>query len=55
MKQYHSRRGADGHRDRPFDQRRERSAAAAAQEEDECRLEGRNAITEALRSGRTID
>ena len=50
MKQNFSRR------DRRFeDRRRERPAPVEVQEEDECRLEGRNAVTEALRAGRTID
>ena len=56
MKQNFSRRGGDGRRDRRFeDRRRERPAPVEVQEEDECRLEGRNAVTEALRAGRTID
>ena len=60
MKQNNSRRGGDGRRerrfeDRRFDQRRERPMPAIEQEEDETRLEGRNAVTEALRAGRTID
>ena len=56
MKQNYSRRGGDSRRDRRFDdRRRERPAPVEAQEEDECRLEGRNAVTEALRAGRTID
>ena len=53
-----SRRGNDRARDRRFGSpRREQAAAPAAaeEEEDETRLEGRNAITEALRAGRTID
>ena len=51
------RRDNDRSRDRRFNPaRREQSAPAAAEEEeDETRLEGRNAITEALRAGRTID
>ena len=50
------RRGADRAADRRFHNRREQPAPTeAAQEEDECRLEGRNAVTEALRAGRTID
>ena len=55
MKQYNPRRGDSGRRDRRFEQRQERPQLPPEQEEDECRLEGRNAITEALRSGRTID
>ena len=54
----HSRRGNDRPRDRRFNNpRREQTAAPAPveEEEDETRLEGRNAITEALRAGRTID
>ena len=50
-------RGNDNRRDRRFDGRRDReqAAPAIAEEEDECRLEGRNALTEALKAGRTID
>lgn len=55
MKQYNSRRGGEGRRERRFDDRRERFVPAVEQEEDETRLEGRNAVTEALRAGRTID
>ena len=40
---------------RRVDQRRPRPEPAVEEELDECQLEGRNAITEALRSGRTID
>ena len=56
MRENNPRRGPD-RRDRRFGDRREpRSAAPApAEEEDETRLEGRNALTEALRAGRTID
>ena len=56
MRENNPRRGPD-RRDRRFENRREpRSAAPApAEEEDETRLEGRNALTEALRAGRTID
>ncbi len=56
-KENNFRRGSDKSRDRRFSQnRREQpSVAAAEEEEDECRLEGRNAVTEALRAGRTID
>ena len=53
-----SRGGSDRPRDRRFaNPRREQPAAPAPaeEEEDECRLEGRNAVTEALRAGRTID
>ena len=35
--------------------RKRQPAAPAPQEQDPCQLEGRNAITEALRSGRTVD
>ena len=57
MKPYNPRRGRprDDYRERPRDDRRERPQPNIVQEEDECRLEGRNAITEALRAGRTID
>lgn len=56
-KENNFRRGNDKSRDRRFNpNRREQSAPAPAEEEeDECRLEGRNAVTEALRAGRTID
>ena len=67
MKEYPSRNRNDrarsdrGRNDRPrreFD-RRDRSdrqnAPVLTEEEEECRLEGRNALTEALRAGRTID
>lgn len=40
---------------RRFEARRPRPEPVADEELDECQLEGRNAITEALRSGRTID
>ena len=56
MNERNPRRGSSDRRDRRFDSRREpRAAAPVEQEEDECRLEGRNALTEALRAGRTID
>ena len=57
MKDNKPRRNPGDRRDRRFDSRREPRAAAPApvEEEDETRLEGRNAITEALRAGRTID
>jgi len=57
MKDNNSRRRSDDRRDRRFDNRREQRPAApiAAEEEDETRLEGRNAITEALKAGRVID
>ena len=55
MRQNNSRRGGGERRERRFDDRRERFAPAPEQEEDETRLEGRNAVTEALRAGRTID
>jgi len=60
MKKFDSRKGGDRRReehrrdDRRFREDR-RSAPEAVQEEDETRLEGRNAVTEALRAGRTID
>ncbi len=56
-KENNFRRGNDKSRDRRFNpNRREQAAPAPAEEEeDECRLEGRNAVTEALRAGRTID
>ena len=43
----------DTHRQDRF--RRNRPQQEAPQEENEGQLEGRNALTEALRSGRTID
>ena len=57
MKENNPRRGPGDRRDRRFGDRREPRAAAPAsgEEEDETRLEGRNALTEALRAGRTID
>ena len=58
MRENNPRRGNDNRRDRRFDRKpdRERTAAPAAEEEvDETRLEGRNAVTEALKAGRTID
>ena len=57
MKDNNSRRRSDDRRDRRFDNRREQRPAAliAAEEEDETRLEGRNAVTEALKAGRVID
>ena len=57
MKENNPRRGNDNRRDRRFDRSRdrERTAPAVVEEEDECRLEGRNALTEALKAGRTID
>ena len=56
MRENNPRRNSGDRRDRRFDNRREpRAAAPAPVEEDEGRLEGRNAITEALRAGRTID
>ena len=56
-KENNFRRGSDRPRDRRFNtNRREQPAAAPVEEEeDECRLEGRNAVTEALKAGRTID
>lgn len=57
MRENNPRRGNYNRNDRRFDSRRDRqqSAPAPAEEEDECRLEGRNALTEALKAGRTID
>ena len=57
MRENKPRRGSGDRRDRRFENRREPRAAAPApvEEEDETRLEGRNAVTEALRAGRTID
>ena len=58
MRENNPRRGNDNRRDRRFDRKpdRERAAAPAVEEEvDETRLEGRNAVTEALKAGRTID
>ena len=56
MRENNPRRPGD-RRDRRSEFKREPRAAAPApvEEEDECRLEGRNALTEALRAGRTID
>ena len=57
MRDNNPRRGNDNRRDRRFDRARnqDRPAPAEAEEEDETRLEGRNALTEALKAGRTID
>ena len=56
MRENNPRRYPGDRRDRRFDGKREpRAAAPEVQEEDETRLEGRNALTEALRAGRTID
>ncbi len=57
MRENNPRRGNYNRNDRRFDSRRDRqqSAPAVEEEEDECRLEGRNALTEALKAGRTID
>ena len=57
MRENNPRRNPGDRRDRRFEGRREPRAAAPApvEEEDETRLEGRNAVTEALRAGRTID
>ncbi len=58
MKESFSRRSPEDRRDRKFQPRRDdrREAAQAVEaEEDEGRLEGRNAVTEALKAGRTID
>ena len=56
MRENNPRRNPGDRRDRRFEGKREpRAAAPAPVEEDETRLEGRNAVTEALRAGRTID
>ena len=58
MRENNPRRGNDNRRDRRFDRKpeREHTAAPVAEEDvDETRLEGRNAVTEALKAGRTID
>ena len=57
MRDNNSRRGPGERRDRRFEGKREPRAAAPApvEEEDETRLEGRNAVSEALKAGRTID
>ena len=57
MRENNPRRGNDNRRDRRFDRKpdRERTAPQVEEEVDETRLEGRNAVTEALRAGRTID
>ena len=57
MRENNPRRNPGDRRDRRFEGRREPRAAAPSpvEEEDETRLEGRNAVTEALRAGRTID
>ena len=56
MRENNPRRHPGDRRDRRFDGKREpRAAVPEVQEEDETRLEGRNALTEALRAGRTID
>ncbi len=57
MRENNPRRGNHNRSDRRFDSRRDRQPAAPVltEEEDECRLEGRNALTEALKAGRTID
>ena len=57
MRENNPHKGNDNRRDRRFDRanRPERPVPAVAEEEDECRLEGRNALTEALKAGRTID
>ena len=58
MRENNPRRGNDNRRDRRFDRKpdRERTAPPAVEEDvDETRLEGRNAVTEALKAGRTID
>ena len=57
MKDNKPRRGQGDRRDRRLEGRRESRAAAPTpvEEDDETRLEGRNAVTEALKAGRTID
>ncbi len=56
MRENNPRRGNNNRGDRRFDPRRDRQQPpAVSEEEDECRLEGRNALTEALKAGRTID
>ena len=57
MRDNNSRRGPGERRDRRFEGKRDPRAAAPApvEEEDETRLEGRNAVSEALKAGRTID
>ena len=57
MRDNNPRRNSGDRRDRRFEGKREPRTAAPApvEEEDETRLEGRNALTEALRAGRTID
>lgn len=56
MRENTPRRGNDNRGSRRFDPRRDRRMDTAEPEEfDECRLEGRNALTEALKAGRTID
>lgn len=57
MRQNNPHRGDHNRSDRRFDSRRDRQPAAGVltEEQDECRLEGRNALTEALKAGRTID
>ncbi len=58
MKENNPRKGSNNRPDRRFDRSRsqdKRPAAPQEDEEDECRLEGRNALTEALKAGRTID
>ena len=57
MKDNKPRRGQGDRRDRRLEGRREPRAAAPTpvEEDDETRLEGRNAVTEALKAGRTID
>ena len=56
MRENNSRRSPGDRRDRRSEFKREpRAAAPAPVEEDEGRLEGRNAVTEALKAGRTID
>lgn len=56
MRENTPRRGNDNRGSRRFDPRRDRRMDTAEPEGvDECRLEGRNALTEALKAGRTID
>ncbi len=56
MRENDPRRGNHNRAGRRFDSRRDpRPAPELSEEEDACRLEGRNALTEALKAGRTID
>lgn len=56
MRENDPRRGNHNRAGRRFDSRRDpRPTPEISEEEDACRLEGRNALTEALKAGRTID